>query len=60
MDWLIACFLWLVPPIALACCYRPLWRATGLSTEEKALVRRDISANIMGPIQDALLALFAE
>lgn len=47
MDWLIACFLWLVPPIALACCYRPLWRATGLSTRTRNALAVGVTAALV-------------
>ena len=47
MDWLIAVFLWLVPPIALACCYRPLWRATGLTARTRNALAVGITAALV-------------
>ena len=47
MDWLIAAFLWLTPPIALACCYRPLWRAVGLSARTRNALAVGITAALV-------------
>lgn len=47
MDWLIAAFLWLAPPIALACCYRPLWRATGLTARTRNALAIGITASLV-------------
>lgn len=47
MDWLIAVFLWLVPPLALACCYRPLWRAVGLSARTRNALAIGITAALV-------------
>jgi hypothetical protein len=47
MDWFIAVFVWLVPPIALACCYRPLWRAVGLSARTRNALAVGVTAALV-------------
>jgi hypothetical protein len=47
MDWLIAACLWLVPPFALACCYRPLWRAHRLSPRTRNALAVGITAALV-------------